>query len=224
MGFMKRMAALLLILVMSFALVLDASAAGSPTTGPETQVENPGYDTATDLDTNTQDHNRTTVTTEVKSDAATVKKVESEDRYVTLEVARDQNNEAVSITKIGDGSNGVFSSKSGQKITSVTISSDKKVTLNTKAMRKSKVSKIVVKSRKIKIYKDAFNGTKQKKVKIYLKGSKKASDVTLAKGAFKGLSKDSQIIVSKKSMSASQFKKLVKKLVAAGFTGKIVRK
>ena len=205
MGITKRMLALMMVVVMCFGSVLCVSAAGSPTGG------NTPY-----LDKNTKDHNKkTTVTSKVTSKAATVIKAEAgKSKGVLFSIARDKNGKAVNITVIGDGKKGVFNNKKGKKITAAKIGSKaKKVIVKKLAFKGSKVKKLTVTSKKVQIDKNAFKGTKAKTLTLKVK---KASQLTLKKGCFKGLKK---III--KGAKKAQKKKIKKALKKAGFKGKI---
>ena len=220
MSYIKKALAVVLILVMTLGLVVagNAETTGSPV--------NPGYDPATETDT---EINNGTVTEYFvgTSGEARVDRIqqdlENPKTTAKLTGGKDANNNPVEITTIGDGSNGILNSKTGRKITKVTVSSSKTVTIKRSAFYGSKASKIQMKNRKTTIKKNAFTGTKQKKVTIELKSAKKASDVQVYKNSFKGLSSDSTIILSK-DMSKKQVEKLTKKLRDAGFTGKIKQK
>lgn len=223
MSYIKKTLALVLILAMTLGLVFEANAAGSPDVGPV----NPGYDPATDTDTDTQDDagnvhisvftDGKVILTEVQGDGT------SAGSKAAINDARDENNIPVPITDIGDGKTGVLDSKLGRKVTSLVINTGAdNVTLNKNALSGSKVSKLTVKNRKVKIRKNAFKNTKAKNPKIKLTGLRTASDLTLSKGAFNGLGADTTIVVSSK-MSGKQYRKLYDKLVKAGFKGTLKR-
>ena len=228
MGFMKKSLAIVLVVVMTFGVAMTAFAAGSPNVGPDSKDVNPGYDDAKHIDNNTQDHTGNRVSSIINdNNTATLYKVTSLDgesgyKTVTVNTARNKDNQKVTTTKIGDGKNGVFNSKSGRKVTTVKIKSDAKVTVSAKAFKGSKVKKIEVSSQKVSFKKNAFDGTKTKNPTITFSGAKKASDITVSKGAFKGLNENAKIVV--KGMSKKEFNKLKTKLEKAGFTGKITRK
>ena len=229
MGFMKKSLAIVLVVVMTFGVAMTAFAAGSPNVGPDSKDVNPAYDDAKHIDNNTQDDagNKVSSIINDSKNTATLYKVtsitgESGYKTVTVNTAQNKDNQKVTITKIGDGKNGVFNSKSGQKVTTVKVQSDAKVTVSAKAFKGSKVKKIEVSSQKVSIKKNAFNGTKKKNPTITFSGAKKASDITVSKGAFNGLNEKAKIVV--KGMSKKEFNKLKAKLEKAGFTGKITRK
>ncbi len=233
MGFYRKVMAVVLVLVMILSLGLSCVAAGSPSDGPESDDLNPGYDERTEIDTNTQDHVNKNVKTKVVSPTSAVVQSVSSNAgerlatVVTFKVARDKDNEQVPITKIGNGVKGVFNSKKGRVVKTVLVTTKAKtLTVARNAFRGSNVKNIKLRNaKKTVIQKDAFKGTKNSNVKIYIQRSKRnASAFTFAKGAFDGLSSKAQVIVDKSTMTAKEFKKLEKKLKAAGFKGRITRK
>lgn len=222
----KKVIAVALVLVMALGVMMTAYAVESPTAGPT----NPGYDEKTNTETNEQDHFDNVVVTKFESSSKVVvlKATSTGEKgdKVEFRVARNANDEETAITQVGDGKNGVFNSKAGQKITLVNISSTaSSVKIAAYAFKGAKVATLKLSGKKVSINKNAFKGTKKTKVTIRIQGSKKkASDFTFSKGAFNGLSKKSKVIVSKSTMTKSEFKKLKKKLRAAGFKGSITRK
>lgn len=223
MNIKKRLMAVILTaaLVMSFAV--PALAAKSPA--------NPGYDTKTNLDVNTQDHENKTVTSRVSTNSAVVQDCvtgsSGADRdYVRLTVARTKTNAKKDITHIGNGTKGVFDSKTGRAVKTVKVdSAAKQVKILSNAFKGSNVNNIKLQSKKIVIQKNAFSGTKVKNPLIVINGSKKtAASFAFADGAFNGLSSSARICVSSKTMTQAEFLKLRTKLRNAGFTGKIYRK
>ena len=233
MGFFRKVMAVALVLAMVFSLVATCGAAGSPTDGPVSGDTNPGYDEATDIDSNTQDHINKTVKTKVNSEtSAVVQSVSSKAgaksaKTVVIRVARDEDNKEVPITRLGNGTKGVFNSKKGRVVTQVQVKTAAPTfTIAKAAFKGSKVKTIrLMNAKKTVIKKNAFKGTKATKVKITISGKKrKASAFSFSKGAFNGLSKKSSIVVSKSTMTKKEFNKLKKKLQKAGFKGKITRK
>ena len=219
MGIKKSIAAVVLAASMMLGS-LSASAATSPSKPAEA---------TTYVDKNTKDHKNSTVVSNVnkKGTAATVTKAyanntKSGSNGVVISTARNAKGKKVPVTYFGNGKTGVFATKKGNKVTKVNFQSKKTVVIKAQAFAKSKVNTVRVKG-KVSIKKNAFKDTKVKNATIrsYVK---KASSVTAAKGAFTGLSKSAKVIVSKKSMSKAEFKKLSKKLKKAGFKGTIVRK
>ena len=205
MGITKRMLALMMVVVMCLGSALCVSAAGSPTGGNTSTV-----------DKNTQDHKKgITVTSKVTSKSATVTKAETtKNKGVLFKIARDKNGKAVNITVIGDGKKGVFNSSKGRKITAAKIGSKaSKVVVKKVAFKGSKVKTLTITSKKVVISKNAFKGTKAKTLTLKVK---KASQLSLKKGAFAGLKK---IVI--KGASKSQKKKIKKALKKAGFKGTI---
>jgi hypothetical protein len=216
----KKWIAFVLILVMMAAVVIDVQAAGSPTTMPTEEGTNPDYDTTSQQDVNTQDHEGdVAVTSEVKTteDGKTdtkdvpVLKIESsgEENNVTLEIARDEDNNPIPITKLGDGETGVFSTKEGQKITDVTISSPKKVAVRKNAAKGSKVETWNFES-KVKLYKNAFKGTKVKDATIKVGNASAKKNFQLMEGCFNGLNKDAKIEISRSAWEGKSEKEIEK--------------
>ncbi len=225
MSFIRKLMAAVLILAMTFGLVVVGNAATSPSEVVE--PANPGYDPATDTDTETGDGS--TVVYKVGDPTVTVLSVERLPAYpstksVYLQNARNKDNKKVAVTTIGDGKKGVFDSKYGRKFKRVIVKGVTSVTINKNAFKGSIVTKVELRNQKTKFKKGAFTGTKKTKVEIELKGAKTASDVTVSKGAFDGLDKYSVIYVKKSNMSKAEFNKLVAKLRKAGYTGKFIRK
>jgi hypothetical protein len=227
MGYLRRAIAVLLVIAMM--LCVSAFAASSPSTAPV----NPGYNPTSDVDTNTQDHPGAIVSSTVSSDntgtapaTAEVIAITGDAPKATVEIstARDDKNNAVPVTVIGDGTNGVFDSTAGRNVTVLQVATPTVVTINTKAFTNSKVKNLNVSSPQLVIKKNAFKKTKTKNATIKLNGAKKASDVSTVKGAFNGLNKKAKIYVNSANMSKKEFNKLKKKLRKAGFKGTIKRK
>ena len=188
MGFKKGFAAVIAAVCVTLTSV-SAFAATSPSKAPAAK----NY-----VDTNKKDHSETTVVSAIntKGTAGTVTKVttnggKNHDATV-LKVARNASGKAVPITVIGDGKKGVFASKAGKKVKKVTISSKSKVTVKAYAFKSSKVKKITI-SGKVSIKKNAFKGTGKKNPTIAIK-VKKASNVSVAKGAFSGLNSKAKVV------------------------------
>ena len=225
MSYIKKILAGVLILAMMLGLVV-AGEASSPTDVPTSA--NPNYDPATGNDTETA-QNGVQVVFHINSDGtSTITSVQQSQGTTGTSVnaygGYDENGNYVPAAQVGDGKHGVLNSKLGQKITTFAVNNgDNQVTINANAFKGSKVKTVKINGKKVKIKKNAFKGTKQKTVKIYVKKAKKATDVSVAKGAFNGLSSKSKIYVSKKNMSKKEYNKLVKKLRKAGFKGKVVR-
>jgi len=205
MGIKKKMLALVLVAALGISSALGVCAASSPSEGivPTTDV-------------NTKDHNKKTVTTNVTETNGTVTKVASDKKHpnVEFEIARDGNDKKVNITIIGDGKKGVFNSKKGRYIKKVSIkSAADKVIVKRVAFKGSKVGKLVITSSLVQFDKNAFKGTKQKKLTMKVS---KASQLSLKKGAFNGLTK-----ITVKGASKAEFKKIKKAMKKAGFKGTI---
>ena len=219
MGFKKTFAAIVLASSMLFA-----TAASAATTSP---VEPPAPTTY--VDKNTAYHNGSTVvsTVNAKGTTATVTKAyannnKSASKTVNLKNAKNAKGKAVPITVVGNGKTGILNTKKGKKVTTLKLSSKKKMTVKANAFKGSKIKKVIVNT-KVSLKKNAFKSTGVKNPTITI-NVKKASYVTVAKGAFTGLNKKAKIVVSKKKMTSAQFKILKKKLVKAGFKGTITRK
>lgn len=210
MSYMKKMLAVVLILVMTFGLVLEAGAAGSPTVGPQ-------YDPSTDIVT--EETEGTVIKAKVKK--KTIVSIQGEGaKSVTVKTLVGPDGTEFQITTIGDGKKGVFATAKGRRVTKLTTPEG--VTFSKYAFKGSKV-KTIVAGGSVTFKKGTFKGTKQKTVTIKL-SAKKAKQIKVSKGAFEGLSSKSKIIVSKKTMTKKQFEALKAKLKAAGFPGTIVRK
>ena len=213
----KLFAALLVAAFTAGAAFTASAATASPVKGNES------FDAATNTDKNTADYKNAEVQSVVKGSSAAVKTVKSVDtknpaKTVTLTIARDAQNKAINITAIGNGSAGVFNSKAGRVVTKLVIKSKaKKVTIKKNAFKKSKVKTIVIKKsvKKVQINKNAFKSTKAKKLTLSLS---KASQLTVKKGALKGLKK-----ITIKGASKKQRSKIIKKLVKAGFKKKNIK-
>jgi hypothetical protein len=231
MGIKKRIIAAVMVgvLTLSSAFTVSAATNGSPIVGKDTE------------DDNHVDHmknkvvyskvNSTTNPAKAIVYKVTSTKTSKHKAAVDINYARSENNKKSSakipVTQLGDGKKGVFNSKKGRIIKRVYVKSQAKngITIAKKAFYGSKVNKITFTAKKVKIKASAFSGTKVENLKIVIKGKKKtAKAFSFAKGAFKGLSSDAKVIVSKKTMSKKQYKKLVKKLRKAGFEGTIKRK
>ena len=203
MSYIKKILAVVLILAMTLGLVLEAGAAGSPTEG---------YDPATD--TYTEKSGTTTVTTKVGEKA--VEKVESGEASVTLATSKDAKGQEIQIEQIGDGTDGVFDSAEGRKVTKVTTASKAaQIILAANAFKGSSVKTVVIGSRKTKIRANAFGDAKN--ITLDCRKSTRQAQLKFEKGSLKGVKK---IILSKK-LSKSSRAKVLKKLKAAGFTGKV---
>ncbi len=210
---LKKVLAFVLVLSLALSLAVAAFAADSPGSGPE-------YDPTTD-----------TVTEKIPG--AVVKATVTEKKVTSLQASGEE--DTTMIGKLLDQYSKEFApialtkaaldSVAGRSLLIVKTSSDLDTfTFEKQAFSNSKVRMLVVHGSKVSFLKDAFKGAKNKKMKIYLKGLKKASDLKVQKGSFKGLGNKAKIIVYKKNMSAKEYDKLVAKLVKAGFTGKIIRK
>ena len=224
MSWMKKLTAIMLVVVMTLGMAVAATADSSPSEVPSSA--NPNYDPTTRIDTETAG-NGAAVEYEIAQDngSATVVKIEAtgDGNMAPIGTAHDENNNEVTDITIGDGTNGVLDNKNGQKIITLQIDNgSKKVIIKANALKNSKVTKVIIKGQKSKFEKNVFKGTKKKTCRIYLKGAKKSKDVSIAKGAFNGLGKNSKVYLSKK-MDKKEYKKLVNKLRKAGFKGKIVR-
>lgn len=86
-------------------------------------------------------------------------------------------------------------------------------------LKATKATTITLPATITKINKNAFTGAK--KLKTLKFKSKKVASMTIQKGAFKGLSTKKMTIRVSKSLTKKQYNRLVKKLKAAGFKGKV---
>ena len=223
-----------LTLVLAMAMVIGSAFSVYAATGSPT---NPGFVAKTNHDVNTQDHGKkATVSTHVGTTVRAVYKVEAKKgtSTVSLSVARDKKNRKVALTHLGatnlgshgnEGVKGVFNTTAGRRVKTVDIKTTaSKFRIGKQAFYGSNVGLLRVVGKNVSFGKDAFNGTKKKDIDIQICGSgRKASQFTFDKGAFNGLSSKARFLVRSTAMSASEFNKLKKKLIAAGFKGKIVR-
>ena len=220
---MKKLTAIMLVVMMTLGLGVAATADSSPS--EVVNPANPNYDVPTRIDTETTDDG-SVVEYKISGDNSTATVVDAQNpngNMVKIGSAHDQDNNEVTSIIIGDGSHGILDSKEGRKIITLqTNDTGKKVIFKANAMKGSKINKIIVKNSKAKFEKNVFKSTKQRKVRIHLKNIRKAKDLSVAKGAFKNLKSSSKIYLSKK-LSKKEYKKIVNKLRKAGYTGKIVR-
>lgn len=229
MGIKKRVMAAILAFTLVMGTACTAFAATKSPADKPTTYKNPGYDAVNDLDVNTQDHNKTTVTSKVKTDKGTAvtRKAQSTGggTYINLKVARTKDNKKVPITSVGTSKEGAFNSTKGRKITWVDITTAaNEFAISAKAFYNSNVKLLRIAGKKIKIGKQAFKGTKQTGMEIRICGQgqkRKAKDFILSSTAFTGLSKKAVFNVRTGAMTRSEFNKLAKKVRACGFKGVI---
>ena len=249
MCYSKKLMVMILALALALSLCVSGFAAGSPTGAPSSAPTTAAPTTAAPTtaaptvpanwyDANTVDHINKTVNSRIYPNgevgAATVFSVDSQAgmksaKNVSFKVARDYYTNLIPITQIGDGTNGVFDSEVGRVVTEARVQSfpvdGSGVTIAEYAFKGSKVKVLKLKSNKITIKKNAFNGTKTKNPVIYIYGSKKkAKAFTFKSGAFKGLDNKAKVYVNPYTMSKTEFAKLKKALKKAGFKGTITRK
>ena len=145
-------------------------------------------------DNNTKDHKDCTVISEMNETGATVILVKA-DKYaknVSVDLGYANNpdtDEKVSITEIGKAENedGIFNIKAGNKVRKVRLTTDADLlTINANAFKSSRVKSIVIKCKQVSFKKDAFNRTRQKKIKLYFTT---ANQIFAEEGAFNGLEK-----------------------------------
>ena len=230
MSIKKRVLTLVLVMAMVIGSAFSVYAAtGSPT--------NPGFVAKVGHDVNTQDHGKkATVSTHVGNTVKVVYKIEAKTgtSSVSLSVARDKKNNKVALTHLGatnlgshknEGVKGVFNTTAGRRVKTLDIKTTaSRFRFSKQSFYGSNVGLMRVVGKNISFGKDAFNGTKKKDIDIQICGTgRKASQFTFDKGAFNGLSSKARFLVRSTAMSASEFNKLKKKLIAAGFKGKIVR-
>ena len=210
----KAMAAMLAAAITVSSALSVFAAATSPTTAPDASSDASSY-----IDKNEELHtgNEVTSTINAGNTAATAVAATGDSTKagsaVEFKNATTEEGKNVPITVIGNGKKGVFDSKAGRKIKTLTVnSSAKKVTVKAKAFTNSKVKTVKVATKKLVINKNAFKGTKQKKIVVsFQKGHKKAAALTVKKDAFEDVTK-----ITVKGLSKKQFKKLRTKLVKAG--------
>lgn len=229
MGIKKRVMAAILAFTMVMGCAFTVYAAtNSPADKPET-YKNPGYDAVKDLDVNTQDHTKVTVTSKVKEAKGKAISMKAESTsggtYINLKVARTKNNKKVPITSLGTSKEGAFTSAKGQKITwvDVTTKSDD-FAISKWAFAKSNVDFLRIAGKRIVIGKEAFKGTKKPNMEIRICGQgqkRKSSDFAFSYTAFKGLSKKAVFNVRTTCMTKAEFLKLAKKVRKCGFVGVI---
>ena len=252
MCYSKKVMVMILALALALSLCVSGFAAGSPTGAPSSAPTTAAPTSAAPsdapttaptvpagwYDANTVDHINKTVNSRIYPNgevgAATVFSVDSQAglksaKNVSFKVARDYYTNLIPVTQIGDGTNGVFDSEVGRVVTEARVQSfpvdGSGVTIAEYAFKGSKVKVLKLKSNKITIKKNAFNGTKTKNPVIYIYGSrKKAKAFTFKSGAFKGLNSKAKVYVNPYTMSKTEFAKLKKALVKAGFKGTITRK
>ena len=222
-----------LTLVLTMAMVVGSAFSVYAATGSPT---NPGFVEKTNHDVNTQDHRKmSTVTSHVGSTVVMAFKVEAKTgtSYVNLWVARNKKNQRVGLTHLGgtygshgnEGVKGAFNTTAGRRVKTVDLRTPaSKFRFSKQAFYGSNVGLLRIVGKNVSFGKDTFNGTKRKDIDIQICGTgRKASQFTFDKGAFNGLSSKARFLVRSTAMSASEFQKLKKKLIAAGFKGKIVR-
>ena len=252
MCYSKKVMVMILALALALSLCVSGFAAGSPTGAPSSAPTTAAPTSAAPsdapttaptvpagwYDANTVDHINKTVNSRIYPNgevgAATVFSVDSQAglksaKNVSFKVARDYYTNLIPVTQIGDGTNGVFDSEVGRVVTEARVQSfpvdGSGVTIAEYAFKGSKVKVLKLKSNKITIKKNAFNGTKTKNPVIYIYGSrKKAKAFTFKSGAFKGLNSKAKVYVNPYTMSKTEFAKLKKALKKAGFKGTITRK
>lgn len=231
MGFKKRVMTAALVVIMAMSMVLNVFAATkSPGSGEDTKVPNPGYNVKSQVDTNTQDHLSKIVKTKITSKNSTaftvlsVQGLKNADS-IELKVCRTASNKQIPIGYIGDGVNGMFDSQRGRIVTKVFISTQaRRPTIAGNCFKNSNVSKITISTKKLLIRANAFKGTRVKNPTIIISGPTKTADAFgFFKGAFNGLSSNAKIVVSRKTMTNKEFKRLKYKLQYFGFKGKIVQ-
>lgn len=229
MGIKKRVMAAILVFTMVMGTACTVFAATKSPADKPTTYKNPGYDAVNDLDVNTQDHNKTTVTSKVKTSKGTAVAMKAQSTsggtYINIKVARTKDNKKVAVTSIGTSKEGAFNSTKGRKITWVDItSSANEFAISAKAFYNSNVKLLRIAGKKIKIGKQAFKGTKQTSMEIRICGQnqkRKASDFTFSPTAFTGLSKKAVFNVRTGAMTRAEFNKLARKVRASGFKGVI---
>lgn len=205
----KAMAALL-VLVLSLSIAFSASAATSPTEAP---VWDRHIYTATDNTDTYFPENGAVFGYSIATDGATLLNVNAStaNTSATADEALDGDKKVVSITQIGSGTYGIGEMTNGSNVKTLTVNSDKKVTIAAKAFRKTNVSNLIMNGTEVAIKANAFNGSSAKTVTIAVPNVETCDNLQLNKKAFNGLKKVT-IKVSKSKMSTAEFKKLKAKM------------
>ena len=211
----KRMVAAVLAAAMVIGSTLNVFAA----TTSQTAGNSVGY-----KDFNTQDHNDDVVVSTITETGATVETIEStkagSGKSVEVNVARKQDGSTADIDVIGNGTDGVFASKDGQRIRTLAITSDaSKVIVKKNAFKAAKVKTIKIASEKVVVQSKAFNGfkgaTKAKVLTIKFVKTK-ANSLVVKKNALKGVK-----TVKIRGLNKQQKNQVIKKLRKAKFKGTI---
>ena len=117
MSWMKKLTAIMLVVVMTLGMAVAATADSSPSQVPSSA--NPNYDPTTRIDTETAG-NGAAVEYEIAQDngSATVVKIEatSDGNMAPIGTAHDENNNEVTDITIGDGTNGVLDKYAKRKV------------------------------------------------------------------------------------------------------------
>jgi len=228
---MKKIVAALMAAAMTLSAAGSISAAGTASsqgetepikqTESETQKQTEATSVDGYIDLNTMDHTGNQVNSVINKDEGSVfesfKTTGSQGYNVWFKVARNSLGKEVPITVVGNGTKGVFNSKKGRKIKIAWFNSAKPTVVQKLAFKGSKV-KIVKISTDVTFNKNAFKGTKQKKITLRFK-TKKASSVKLQKGSFKGLTK-----VTVKGLSKKEYKKLLKAAKKVGIKASLFKR
>lgn len=220
----KRLAALVLTIVVVLTLCVQAFAATSPTGGPS------GYQ-----DNNERDHNGKMVVSVFNKKFTRGRVIDvtgytgGDKTYsVSFKIARDAKQKAVPIQFIGSGSKGVFNSTQGRLVTEVVIRSGVKVHVLKQAFRGSNVKTIKIQS-PTTFYENAFTSTKAQGVTFKIDGKgidgymMKSTDIVFRAASMKGLNtKASKFIVYGSRMTETEYNKLKTKLTKQGFQGSFI--
>ena len=211
----KRMVAA----VLAAAMVIGSSLNVFAATTSQTAGNSVDY-----KDYNTQDHNNNLVVSTITETGATVETIQStlagSGKKVEVEIARKQDGSATDIDVIGNGTDGVFASKDGQRVRTLAITSNaSKVVVKKNTFKAAKIKTIKIKSQKVVLQKDAFAGfkgaTKAKVLTIKFVKTK-ANSLVVKKNALKDVK-----TVKIRGLNKQQKNQVIKKLRKAKFKGTI---
>ena len=217
------------LMILSMGVSVFATAVSSPSKPDDNKPKNPGWVKSSNYDVNQQDHIDNIVKTKIGTKTVVVRSVTSQKgdarSELHLRFGRDKDNNRVPITHIGNGSDGLFDSKSGSSLKYVVLKSEKKVTVRANAFKNSYVERLYLSSSFFTLKPNAFAGTKVRNITITLDDQTKYSGrLTFEAGCFNGLNSSARVIVSSKCANKVTFNRIKKKLLAAGFPGKIIYK
>ena len=217
------------LMILSMGVSVFATAVSSPTKPDDNKPKNPGYVRSSCFDVNSQDHIHNIVKTKIGQKTIVVRSVRSlrgdAKSELHLRTARTMDNKRVPITHLGNGNTGIFDTKTGSYVKRLAIRSQRKVTIRANAFLNSYVKRLYLSSSFFTLKPNAFAGTKVRNITITLDDQTKYSGrLTFEAGCFNGLNSSARVIVSSKCANKVTFNRIKKKLLAAGFPGKIIYK